>query len=160
MRNRIPCQRGTGTRLATALCRRPFSACNKENRRHLHTGNFQTNNGKTVTRRWVSLDCAISQVEKSNDCHCYQSVNLHDHSGGDWHFDTHFKICSYSTEKSNNCYSDQSVNNINTTIVGYFCTYFITDKDYFATKKKSKVSELRWSIPIMYNDLIHYRVIN
>ena len=39
MRNRIPCQRDAGTRLATALRRRPFSACNKGNRRHLHAGN-------------------------------------------------------------------------------------------------------------------------
>ena len=38
MRNRIPCQRDTGTRLATALRRRPFSACNKGNRRRLHAG--------------------------------------------------------------------------------------------------------------------------
>ena len=39
MRNRIPCQRDAGTRLATALRRRPFSACNKGNRRRLHAGN-------------------------------------------------------------------------------------------------------------------------
>ena len=39
MRNRIPCQRDAGTRLATALPRRPFSACNKGNRRRLHAGN-------------------------------------------------------------------------------------------------------------------------
>ena len=36
MRNRIPCQREAGTRLATALRRRPFSAYNKGNRRRLH----------------------------------------------------------------------------------------------------------------------------
>ena len=40
MRNRIPCQRDAGTRLATALRRRPFSACNKGNRRRLHAGNI------------------------------------------------------------------------------------------------------------------------
>ena len=39
MPNRIPCQRDAGTRLATALRRRPFSACNKGNRRRLHAGN-------------------------------------------------------------------------------------------------------------------------
>ena len=39
MRNRIPCQRDAGTRLATALRRRPFSACNKGNKRRLHAGN-------------------------------------------------------------------------------------------------------------------------
>ena len=38
MRNRIPCQRDAGTQLATALRRRPFSACNKGNRRRLHAG--------------------------------------------------------------------------------------------------------------------------
>ena len=38
MRNRIPCQRDAGTRLATALRRRPFSECNKGNRRRLHAG--------------------------------------------------------------------------------------------------------------------------
>ena len=38
MRNRIPCQQDAGTQLATALRRRPFSACNKGNRRRLHTG--------------------------------------------------------------------------------------------------------------------------
>ena len=38
MRNRIPCQRDAGTWLATALRRRPFSACNKGNRRRLHAG--------------------------------------------------------------------------------------------------------------------------
>ena len=38
MRNRIPCQRDAGTRLATALRRRPFSTCNKGNRRRLHAG--------------------------------------------------------------------------------------------------------------------------
>ena len=38
-RNRIPCQRDAGTRLATALRRRPFSACNKGNRRRLRAGN-------------------------------------------------------------------------------------------------------------------------
>ena len=38
MRNRIPCQRDAGTRLATALRRRPFSACDKGNRRLLHAG--------------------------------------------------------------------------------------------------------------------------
>ena len=32
-------QRDAGTRLATALRRRPFSACNKGNRRRLHEGN-------------------------------------------------------------------------------------------------------------------------
>ena len=42
MRNRIPCQRDAGTRLATALRRRPFSACNKGNRRRLHAGNKPT----------------------------------------------------------------------------------------------------------------------
>ena len=36
MQNRIPCQRDAGTRLATALRRCPFSACNKGNRRRLH----------------------------------------------------------------------------------------------------------------------------
>ena len=40
MRNRIPCQRDAGTRLATALRRRPFSACNKGNRRRLHAGKW------------------------------------------------------------------------------------------------------------------------
>ena len=40
MRHRIPCQRDVGTRLATALHRRPFSACNKGNRRRLHAGNL------------------------------------------------------------------------------------------------------------------------
>ena len=40
MRNRIPCQRDAGTRLATALRRRPFSTCNKGNRRRLHAGNL------------------------------------------------------------------------------------------------------------------------
>ena len=39
MRNRIPCQPDAGTRLATALRRRPFPACNKGNRRRLHAGN-------------------------------------------------------------------------------------------------------------------------
>ena len=43
MRNRIPCQRDAGTRLATALRRRPFSACNKGNRRRLHAGNHFAN---------------------------------------------------------------------------------------------------------------------
>ena len=38
MRNRIPCQRNAGTRLAKALRRRPFSACNKGNRGRLHAG--------------------------------------------------------------------------------------------------------------------------
>ena len=33
-------QRDARTRLATALHRRPFSACNKGNRRRLHAGNF------------------------------------------------------------------------------------------------------------------------
>ena len=33
-------QRDAGTRLATALRKRPFSACNKGNRRRLHAGNF------------------------------------------------------------------------------------------------------------------------
>ena len=42
MRNRIPCQRDAGTRLATALRRRPFSACNQGNRRRLHAGNANT----------------------------------------------------------------------------------------------------------------------
>ena len=42
MRNRRPCQRDAGTRLATALRRRPFSACNKGNRRRLHAGNKPT----------------------------------------------------------------------------------------------------------------------
>ena len=40
MRNRIPCQRDARTQLATALRRRPFSACNKGNRRRLHVGNI------------------------------------------------------------------------------------------------------------------------
>ena len=40
MWNRIPCQWDAGTRLVTALRRRPFSACNKGNRRRLHAGNF------------------------------------------------------------------------------------------------------------------------
>ena len=39
MRNRIPSQRDAGTRLTTALRRRPFSAGNKGNRRRLHAGN-------------------------------------------------------------------------------------------------------------------------
>ena len=34
-------QRDAGTWLATALHRRPFSACNKGNRRRLHAGNIQ-----------------------------------------------------------------------------------------------------------------------
>ena len=33
-------QRDAGTRLATALRRRPFTACNKGNRRRLHAGNI------------------------------------------------------------------------------------------------------------------------
>ena len=45
MRNRIPCRRDAGTRLATASRRRPFPACNKGNRRRLHAGNlFWTSN--------------------------------------------------------------------------------------------------------------------
>ena len=40
MRNRMPCQRDAGTRLATALRRRPFSACNKGNRRRLQQASF------------------------------------------------------------------------------------------------------------------------
>ena len=47
MRNRIPCQRDAGTRLATALRRRPFSACNKGNRRRLHAGNARSRSTET-----------------------------------------------------------------------------------------------------------------
>ena len=40
MRNRVPCQRDAGTRLATALRRRPFWACNKGKGRRLHADNI------------------------------------------------------------------------------------------------------------------------
>ena len=56
MRNRIPCQRDAGTRLAMALCRHPFSACNKGNRRRLHAGKQTTitgNNWMKVNYIWV-----------------------------------------------------------------------------------------------------------
>ena len=43
MRNLNPEQHDTGTRLATPSRRRPFSECNKGNRRRLHAGYRETN---------------------------------------------------------------------------------------------------------------------
>ena len=59
MRNRIPCQRDAGTRLATALRRRPFSACNKGNRRRLHAGNFFTRATTKVVYLLVVTDLSV-----------------------------------------------------------------------------------------------------
>ena len=54
MRNRIaPCQRDAGTRLATALRRRPFSACNKGNRRCLHAGNMSSR--EDISYLWAEI---------------------------------------------------------------------------------------------------------
>ena len=46
----VPCQRDAGTRLATALRRRPFSASNKGNRRCLHAGNMSSSEDKSYPR--------------------------------------------------------------------------------------------------------------
>ena len=55
MRNRIiPCQRDAGTRLATALRRRPFSACNKGNRRRPHAGNLGTTARSYGPELWLT----------------------------------------------------------------------------------------------------------
>ena len=59
MRNRIPCQRDAGTRLATALRRRPFSACNKGNRRRLHAGNDET------SATWIVCDSPDSLQDET-----------------------------------------------------------------------------------------------
>ena len=66
MRKRIPCQRDAGTRLATALCRRPFSECNKGNRRRLHAGKLYIESRKNESAyslwviKWRYRECQLS----------------------------------------------------------------------------------------------------
>ena len=64
MRNRIPCQRDAGTRLVTALRRRPFSACNKGNRRRLHAGNGELAEKQKFMREQIFL--GYKEAEKKN----------------------------------------------------------------------------------------------
>ena len=52
-----PCQRDAGTRLATELRTRPFSACNKGNRIRLHVGNIVPLGGNNrFFQNWCNSD--------------------------------------------------------------------------------------------------------
>ena len=69
MRNRIFCLRVAGTRLATALRRRPFSACNKGNRRRLHAGNFSAAK-KNVSASWMWMTKSDFLLSVNVDVSC------------------------------------------------------------------------------------------
>ena len=51
------------TRLATALRRRPFSACNKGNRRRLHEGKLHANR-KTSIRQQYGRQSPVNELQR------------------------------------------------------------------------------------------------
>ena len=61
MRNLNPEQHDTGTRLATPSRRRPFSECNKGNRRRLHAGYLQVEHG--IANEKTNFRAAAEQMD-------------------------------------------------------------------------------------------------
>ena len=63
----MPCQRDAGTRLTTALRRRPFSTCNKGNRRRLHAGKGSADKDWNPVSGILNpkrvLDCYLQTIE-------------------------------------------------------------------------------------------------
>ena len=95
MRNRIvPCQRDAGTRLATALRRRPFSACNKGNRRCLHAGNMSSS--EDISYPWAEtvdffrID-EILFAETENDIQSYHQTMIRRKCFPRYELGTYFK---------------------------------------------------------------------